>query len=298
MKAELQEHKEWADELEKKSMNQGSPEASEEEGSDQSPDNSNSERDFYANEKIKLDDEEDEEDYMEDGDQPQERDLDPPASISQSTPVMGLNKKKTRTKAEQSRWEQLYQLNKIQKETKEYFYQALKQDGEKRELDKCTFRPKLNKKSKKMGKTRQKKNFFERKNEWQARKEQKLKHISESKQDKELLHCTFQPQILGVSKAEKKRKELIGNKPAKALNKFIERQKLARKEKQRKQAILNGERGFEKKPNGRTESYMSKFVKTQEGDDEGILKKIRNCSFSNAVLCLHKHLNSFDINLD
>ena len=284
MKAELQDHKEWADELEKKSMNQGSPEPSEQEES--AEEYAEEEEDFYNEEKIRLDDDEDEE--------PQNY----PPDITQSTPVMTTNKKKTRGPKEQSRWEQLYQLNKIQKETKEYFYQALKQDGESKELQKCTFRPKLNKKSKNLQKNRKKKNFFERKNEWQARKEQKLKHITESKQDKELLHCTFQPQILGISKAEKKRKELIGNKPAKALNKFIERQKLARKEKQRKLAILNGERGVDKKINGRNESYMSKFVKTQEGDDEGILKKIRNCSFSNAVLCLHKHLNSFDINLD
>jgi hypothetical protein len=286
MNAELQEHKEWADELERKSMTQGSPHNSEPEESGE-----NEEEGFYDNEKIKLDDDEDEyyeEDNREDVPQP---------DISQSTPV-GINKKRTRTAKEQARWEQLYQLNKIQKETKEYFYQALKQDGEDKELKKCTFKPKLNKKSKYLQKNRKKKNFFERKNEWQMRKEQKLKHITESKQDKELLHCTFQPQILGVSKAEKKRKELIGNKPARALNKFIERQKLARKEKQRKQAILNGERGTDKKINGKNESYMSKFVKTQEGDDEGILKKIRNCSFSNAVLCLHKHLNSFDINLD
>lgn len=290
MKAELQEHKEWADELERKSMNQASPEPS-----DEDPEDPDSEENVFDQEKIRLDDDDDEEEEEEEEEVTR---MSPPASISQSTPVGQPNKKSTRSAKEQSRWEQLYELNKIQKETKEYFYQALKQDGEKRELDKCTFRPRLNKKSKKMGKIRQKKGFFERKNEWQARKEQKLKHITESKQDKELLHCTFQPQILGVSKAEKKRKELIGNKPAKALNKFIERQKLARKEKQRKQAILNGERGPDKKANGRNESYMSKFVKTQEGDDEGILKKIRNCSFSNAVLCLHKHLNSFDINLD
>lgn len=284
MKAELQEHKEWADELEKKSMNQGSPQNSDpEEYENQETEDVN----VMGNEKIMFDDDEDD----------MEPEPYPDQLISQSTPV-GLNKKKTKKKLKQSRWEQLYQLNKIQKETKEYFHQALKQDGEQKELQKCTFKPRLNKKSKKLQKNRNKKNFFERKNEWQARKEQKLRNITESKQDKELLHCTFQPQILGVSKAEKKRKELIGNKPAKALNKFIERQKLARKEKQRKQAILNGERGVDKKPNGRNESYMSKFVKTQEGDDEGILKKIRNCSFSNAVLCLHKHLNSFDINLD
>ena len=283
MNAELQEHKEWADELEKKSMNQASPEPSDAEEEEEKE----ASEEFYDNEKIELDDDEEE-----------EREQSPSPPISQSTPVMGYNKRKTKKPKEQSRWEQLYQLNKIQKETKEYFYQALKQDGEKKELEKCTFKPRLNKKSKKLQKNNYKKGFFERKNEWQARKEQKLKHISESKHDKELLHCTFQPQILGVSKAEKKRKELIGNKPAKALNKFIERQKLARKEKQRKLAILNGERMNDKKVNGKNESYMSKFVKTQEGDDEGILKKIRNCSFSNAVLCLHKHLNSFDINLD
>ena len=288
MKAELQKHKEWADELERKSMNQGSPQ-----NSDMEDEMKSHEEDVVDNEKIMFDDDDEEEEEEEEPEPYPE----PEPQITQSTPVE-LNKKKTKKKLKQSRWEQLYQLNKIQKETKEYFHQALKQDGEQKELQKCTFKPRLNKKSKILQKNRNKKNFFERKNEWQAKKEQKLRNITESKQDKELLHCTFQPQILGVSKAEKKRKELIGNKPAKALNKFIERQKLARKEKQRKQAILNGERGVDKKPNGRNESYMSKFVKTQEGDDEGILKKIRNCSFSNAVLCLHKHLNSFDINLD
>lgn len=284
MEAALQEHKEWVDELERKSVNQGSPTTSHRNLVDK--------EDSFDENSPRNEQEEEE--------NPQVR-YEVPEQFDDVAPNHAngkVNKKVVRSREEQSRWEQLYQLNKIQKETKEYFYQALKLNGEEKELKKCTFQPKLNKKSKQISKSSYNGNFFERKNQWKMMKEEKLKQISENKQDKELLHCTFQPQILGSSKTDKKQKELIGNKPAKALNKFIERQKLARKEKLRKNAILNGDRSYNKRHGGNTESYMSKFVKNKEGDDDGVLKKVRNCSFSNAVLCLHRHLNSFDINLD
>ena len=288
MEDEIQEHREWVEELEQKSQKNGSPVTSKRNMIEDSAFDMS-----FENERI-----EDIENNNEDMEEARDLQESLPVQSKRENQSNGkLNKKKKQT-GEQTRWEQLYQLNKIQKETKEYFYQALKKDGEEKALDKCTFRPKLNKKSKHLNKRNVPGTFFERKAHWKQMKDEKLKQISENKQDKELLNCTFQPQILGISKAEKKRKELIGNKPAKALNKYIERQKQARKEKDRKKAILNGERSFDKRMGGTNDTYMSRFVKTHEGDEDGVLKKVRNCSFSNAVLCLHSHLNSFDVNLD
>ena len=196
------------------------------------------------------------------------------------------------------RWNQLYELNKIQKETKEYFHQAMKQNGEVRELEKCTFKPKLNKMSKKILQTHGKRNkgdFYKRKEQWQRRKQEKIKQISESKQDKELLHCTFQPQIIGSKNT--RRKEMVGSKQAKALDKYVERQRKARLEKERKKAILNGDRGLDKNM-GKGNTYTAKYMQANDPEDPALLNKLRNSSFSNAVLSLHRHLNSFDINLD
>ena len=292
MEEELQNHKEWIKELENKSQNQGSPNTSQRNLQNDSFEGS------FKNERIESPEQYEQEQHQNDDSEEAGLNYKNHNNGHQNS-NRNLNKKNVKdSNGQQSRWEQLYQLNQIQKDTKEYFYQALKKDGESKELSKCTFKPKLNKKSKQLQKSNPPGDFFARKNHWRQMKEAKLKQISENKQDKELLHCTFQPQILGNNKAEKRRKELIGNKPAKALNTFIERQKLARKEKFRKKAILNGERSFNKRIGGTSQSYMSKFVRDQEGDDDEVLKKIRNCSFSNAVLCLHRHLNSFDISLD
>jgi hypothetical protein len=204
-----------------------------------------------------------------------------------------MNIHNIKQKKKQTRWDQLYQLNKIQRETKEYFHQALKDDVNKKELEDCTFQPKLNKNSKKLSNKETKKSFYQRKTEWKKTQENKIKLISESKEDKDLIHCTFQPKLKKNKAIEKDE-----NTSIKALDKFVERQKQARKEKMRKLAILNGDTAFDKKTD-KNSSYASKFVKKkQEDDQDPVLSQLRKSSFSNCVLSLHKHLNSFDINLD
>lgn len=61
----------------------------------------------------------------------------------------------------------------------------------------CTFQPKISEKSQQIV-SQLKPDFIERNNMWIEQKREKLKEKeSSSKDNKELIHCTFQPQLVG-----------------------------------------------------------------------------------------------------
>ena len=59
----------------------------------------------------------------------------------------------------------------------------------------CTFHPKISEKSNVLV-NKNRPDFLERNAIWLNQKEMKIKQLGENKEDKKLLHCTFQPQIV------------------------------------------------------------------------------------------------------
>lgn len=67
---------------------------------------------------------------------------------------------------------------------------------EKEEDPECTFQPKISEKSQQIV-SQMKPDFIERNNMWMEQKKEKLKEKeSSSKDNKEMIHCTFQPQLV------------------------------------------------------------------------------------------------------
>ena len=66
---------------------------------------------------------------------------------------------------------------------------------EKDEDPECTFHPKISEMSQKLVQ-KNRPDFIERNNLWLNQRQEKIKQIGESKEDKELLHCTFEPQLV------------------------------------------------------------------------------------------------------
>lgn len=135
-------------------------------------------------------------------------------------------------------WEYLYNLNQIKQETREFVQNAQKMREDKEAME-CTFQPKILDSSLKMAQKYGQIDFHRRGEYWKKEKEEKLKRIQETKQDKELLHCTFQPKILH-SEIQKPKEDVSDVKQRSGVEKFLERQRIARHEKQRKLEILNG----------------------------------------------------------
>lgn len=69
---------------------------------------------------------------------------------------------------------------------------------EKDEDPECTFHPKISEMSQKLVQ-KNRPDFIERNNMWLSQREEKIKQIGDSKEDKELLHCTFKPELVTVS---------------------------------------------------------------------------------------------------
>lgn len=135
-------------------------------------------------------------------------------------------------------WEHLYNLNQIKQETREFVQNAQKM-WEDKEVVECTFQPKILDSSLRMADKYGQIDFHWRGEYWKKEKEEKLKRIQETKQDKELLHCTFQPKILH-NEVQKPKEDVADVKQRSGVAKFLERQQIAREEKKRKLEILNG----------------------------------------------------------
>ena len=68
---------------------------------------------------------------------------------------------------------------------------------EKEEDPECTFHPKISEKSQQLvSQTRP--DFMERNVMWLEQKKEKLKQRGANKEDKDYIHCTFQPQVVSL----------------------------------------------------------------------------------------------------
>merc|ERR1711935_632675 len=75
---------------------------------------------------------------------------------------------------QKKRWDQLYELNKLQKETREFMRQAMAEEME--EDPECTFHPKISEKSYHMV-SKNRPEFLERNQIWLDQKEMKIKAL-------------------------------------------------------------------------------------------------------------------------
>ena len=110
----------------------------------------------------------------------------------------------------------------------------------------CTFHPKISEKSYHMV-NKNRPEFLERNQIWLDQKEMKIKALGMTNEDKGLLHCTFQPQIVFfwilINQHEHDEAIYQPQRPViqnyNGVNKFLQRQSAAREEKARKTAALN-----------------------------------------------------------
>ena len=199
-------------------------------------------------------------------------------------------------KPSKNRWDNLYELNKLKQESRNLIVQSQKLKEEK-ELEKCTFKPYILKTSLKMMESHKDKDVIKRNKEWQVNKQQKLKSIAEIKEDKEKLHCTFQPKIKSNPKAIKSSQNLYATK---GTDKFIERQQKARDERKRVEEVLNGNYRLKvnvDKGSDDTNGYTHKFLKSMEPEFDEAFRGMKGKTFSDCTMKLHGLLNGFDINL-
>lgn len=193
------------------------------------------------------------------------------------------------SESEKKRWEHLYDLNKIQNDTRKFISDAKRLQKQKETLN-CTFQPKILDSSLKMAKNYSKINFHKRNEFWEKEKEHKIKKIYENKKDKELLHCTFKPKIIEIE-AQKLKSDCKNVFEKSGVDKFIERQKLARLEKMRKNDILSGKGGSRVRFKGKG------YSKKGKGGGKG-LGKLERERFGDSVLSLHFLLNEVDLGVN
>lgn len=100
------------------------------------------------------------------------------------------------------KWEELYKL----KDKKQEDIERLKKELENNqpETKECTFKPKLNKTSLKTSST-----LFDRMKDWEKAKQDKIKQTQEIVQNKDLIGCTFAPQIKTIKGVASKVKDHI-----------------------------------------------------------------------------------------
>lgn len=217
------------------------------------------------------------------------------------------------------RWDQLYELNKLQKETREFMRQCMAEEME--EDPECTFHPKISEKSYHLV-NKNRPGFVERNAIWLNQKEMKIKQLGENKEDKKLLHCTFQPQIHEHDSSIYTQVRPQTNQHN-GVNKFLQRQQAAREEKARKVNAMEY-RGLENTGRGKITiprepkfsdnkhhhnvhhqynsntheepKTKSKFEEYYNNQNNTQLPS--NINFGDAVRSIHDMLNSFPIDLD
>jgi len=186
----------------------------------------------------------------------------------------------------------------------------------------CTFQPKISEKSQQIV-SQLRPDFMERNNMWLEQKKEKMRLKGSTKEDKEFIHCTFQPQL------NQKRPDTASdnNLVHLGIDKHLQRQEEARREKARKEAALAGQMKktihdpsrltIPKNPNlsaftkpVKKSSRLitkDKFANFQGEELEHQIEEIMNdpsslylsnCSMHEAVMALHEKINSFDLNFE
>lgn len=108
-----------------------------------------------------------------------------------------LDKQRNNSPNKVPRQENLYELNAVLQERREELKEIIEMERYEKygalEQKECTFRPKIN--DAKLPVDIQNKNISERNQLWERKKKEKIQKISENHKDKELVGCTFKPQI-------------------------------------------------------------------------------------------------------
>lgn len=198
--------------------------------------------------------------------------------------------KSHQTSATKSRLEQLHSLNDAHQKAREFLAEQQTNVKLQRELNECTFRPRILDTSVKMI-SRKNEDFEAREKSWNEKRSKKLDLLQKKKQAKDWSHCTFTPDILGTTREETT--EEVSLAQLGGAGKHIERQEQARREKERVELLLQS--NFTSKDT-RTASpyntgYLTKVTKNVWSDSEKAFEKLKNKTFGDAVLDLHSLLN-------
>ena len=169
-------------------------------------------------------------------------------------PTQGPTQEPTQTETQaegqvRQRWEQLYGLSEKKKAEREELRKQY--DELQAEKDKCTFHPQLAPYDPRphpesasataaAAVQREGVSVEERTRLWKERKEQKLKSLKEAEQDKALEGCTFKPELVAtVSRKDEDNKSSTSTEAfvasMKSVERYIEKQKLLRLQKQQTQ---------------------------------------------------------------
>lgn len=189
-------------------------------------------------------------------------------------------------------WDHLYELAKVKQETRELIKKEKAKLVEK-ELDQCTFTPKIlttsSKLAEKIGE-----DLFKRSEQWENAKKNKMKNIKETYEEKELLHCTFQPTHFSNKEYFKSRENKI--EPKVGIEKFLERQQQARAEKERVKNILEGKNMRSKQEKEAIKnSYRKRHLKSEAQDFDEHFVSLKGSTFGDAAVILHVLLHRMEV---
>lgn len=186
-------------------------------------------------------------------------------------------------------WEQLYDLSKIKQETREVIIKE-KERLQEKHLRECTFKPNIHGEEKIM-KERNVMETYERNKEWQQTVKEKRNVLSEAQHQKQEVQCTFKPQLNKNTEALMRSKD--GNATGQiGIEKYLERQQLARAEKERVEKILSGVGAVKGKAGG---GYAGKFNRNRQREEDDIVATLRQGNFAQGALILHNYLHVMDI---
>lgn len=202
-------------------------------------------------------------------------------------------KKSTPIKSEKPQkphWETLYDLSKIKTETRQLVLKEKARQDEKHLIE-CTFKPNIYSEGKILSE-RNPLEVYKRNDDWQQKKEQKKQALQEVKLEKDLAHCTFKPVVNKNAETLSKGKDFnVTNQLG--VEKYLERQQLARLEKDRVDKIMVT--GKVKDKNEADKSYTAKFNRNKLKEEEDILISLRQLNFGQGTILLHNFLHANEI---
>ncbi len=176
---------------------------------------------------------------------------------------------KKKNKKAKKRWDDLHELSIVKKEA----MRKIKEDmisKDEMDLMKCTFQPKILKKSEKL-----EKDFLERNKDWIKEKLKKQEETIQYKIDKNEHHCTFKPALVKKNPDFTQDDVFLKSKVVD----FVEKQKTARN--------LKGEINVKN-------HYLDKHFKKNVVDNAE-LKKLQNRRFGDNVMKLHQKFLDIEI---
>ena len=193
-------------------------------------------------------------------------------------------------KPQKPHWETLYDLSKIKTETRQLVLKEKARQDEKYLIE-CTFKPNIYGESKILSE-RNPLEVYKRNDDWQQKKELKKQALQEVKLEKDLAHCTFKPVVNKNAETLSKGKDFnLTNQLG--VEKYLERQQLARLEKDRVDKITVS--GKVKDKNEADKSYTAKFNKNKIKEEEDILISLRQLNFGQGAILLHNFLHASEI---